>query len=272
MPEGDGARESPLNGFGILVTRPLHQSEGLQRILQRMGARVFAQPLLRIAAPLDPNTAQCALANIGDSDVVIFTSANAVRAAVLMSPEVASQLRKALVACLGIATAKALQGIGVNVAFMPDTGSTSEALLAIDEMSAAAVYGRRITIIKGEGGRSVLADTLDARGAHLQFVNVYRREPVGEALAAFLDDNAGAIDLAIVTSGESLSRLHEVGGLERVKRLGLVLPSDRVLEQAVALGFCGPFSVPQQVNDSELARAAARLVAGIHTANEAAHD
>lgn len=272
MPERDGAGESPLDGFGILVTRPLHQSEGLQRILQRMGARVFAHPLLRIAAPLDPNTAQSALASIGDSDIVVFASANAVRSSVMMLPEVASHLRNALIACLGVATAKALQGIGVNVAFMPDTGSTSEALLAIDEMSAAAVHGRRVTIIKGEGGRSVLADTLSARGAHLQCVNVYRREPVGEALPAFLDDHAGAIDLAIVTSGESLSRLHEVGGLGRVERLGLVLPSDRVLQQAVALGFCGPFSVPRQVNDSELARAAVRLVAGIHTANEAAHD
>ena len=271
-PDLEAELSPPLSGAGVLVTRPLHQSEGLQRILERMGARAYAHPLLRIAAPLDPNTAQAALASIGASDMVVVVSANAVRAAVTILPDVASQLARPLIACLGIATAKALQGIGVSVDVMSETGSTSEALLAVDEISAAAVHGRHISIIKGEGGRSLVADTLGARGAHVQIVNVYRREPIGDGLAAVLDDNAGTIDMAIVTSGELLSRLHEVAGLARVQDLALVLPSDRVLGQAVALGLRGPFVVPRQVNDGELARAAARLLAGIHAANKAEHE
>lgn len=259
----------PLSGFGVLVTRPLHQSQGLQRMLERMGARVFQHPLLRISSPFDPNAAQSALARIDGSDIVIVASANAVRAAVTLLPEVASHLRQPLIACLGIATAKALQGIGVSVDIIPDSGSTSEALLALDEMSAAAVHERCVSIIKGEGGRCVLANTLSDRGANVQLVNVYRREPVGDGLAAVLDANAGAINMAIITSGESLSRLHELAGIERVNALALVLPSDRVLEQAVALGFRGPFVVPRQVSDGELARAAVRLAAGIHAADEA---
>ncbi len=265
-------RALPLSGHGVLVTRPVHQSEGLQRMLARMGARVFRHALLRIAPPLDPNAAQAALASIEDSEIVIFASANAVRAALNLLPEAASHLRQPLIACLGNATAKALQGLGVRVDLVPESGSTSEALLALDEMSAAGVHGRHISIVKGEGGRRVLADTLRDRGAHVQLVSVYRREPVGDDLAAVLDDNAGAIDLAIITSGESLSRLHEVAGMDRVKGLALVLPSDRVLGQAVALGFSGPFEVPRQVNDGELARAAARLAAAIHAASEDGHE
>ena len=165
VPDRSDGLGSPLHGFGILVTRALHQSAGLQRILARMGARVFAHPLLRIAPPLDPNAAQSALADIGDSDIVIFASANAVRAAVTVLPNLASHLRQPLIACLGIATAKALQGIGVTTGVMSAAGSTSEALLAVDEMSAAAVQGQRISIVKGEGGRTLLADTLSAPAA-----------------------------------------------------------------------------------------------------------
>ena len=264
--------ERPLSGHGVLVTRPVHQSEGLQRILTRMGAQVFQHALLHIGPPLDPNAAQSALVEIGDSDIVIFTSANAVRAAVNLLPELASYLRRPLIACPGTATAAALRGFGVRVDIMPETASTSEALLEIDELSVAGVHGRHLSIIKGEGGRSVLGSTLSDRGAHVQLVSVYRREPAGDGLDAVLDDNAGAIDLAIVTSGEALARLHEVAGIERVKSLALVLPSDRVLEEAVSLGFRGPFVVPRQVNDGELARAAARLVAGIHAAYEAEYE
>lgn len=278
MPEdeqGIGQYAKPdqaLSSVGVLVTRPTHQSAGLQRMLERLGAQVFQHPLLRISPPLDPNAAQTALAEIEDSEVVVFTSANAVRAAVNMLPGVASRLRQPLIACLGLATAKALQGIGLTVDIMPDGASTSEALLAADALRAAAVRERRVSIIKGEGGRNVLADSLRKRGAHVQLVNVYRREPTGEGIAQLLDDHCGDIDMVIVTSGESLARLHELAGIERVANLPLVLPSDRVLAQAVELGFSGPFVVPRQVNDSELARAANSLMLGIRTAHEVEHE
>ena len=178
-------------------------------MLSRMGARVFQHALLRIGPPRDPNAAQAALASIEDNDITIFVSANAVRAAVTLLPELASHLKQTRAACLGVATAKALQGIGVGVQIVPESGSTSEALLATDEMSAAAINGRRISIIKGEGGRSLLADTLSARGAQVHLVSAYQREPVGDDLTRVLDENAGAIDIAIITSGESLARLHE---------------------------------------------------------------
>lgn len=264
--------EQPLSGVGVLVTRPTHQSEGLQRMLVRLGARVFQHALLRITPPLDPNAAQTALVEIEDNEIVIFASANAVHAAVNMLPGVASRLRRPLIACLGTATAKALQGIGLTVDIMPQSGSTSEALLAADEFSTAAIRDRRVSIVKGEGGRAALATTLRERGAHVQLVTVYRREPAGEGIAQLLDEHRGEIDMAIVTSGESLARLHELAGLERSRNLPLVLPSDRVLAQAVELGFAGPFVVPRQVNDSELARAASSLMAGTKTVNEVDHE
>ena len=264
--------DQPLSGVGVLVTRPTHQSEGLQRMLERLGAHVFQHALLRISPPLDPNAVQAALAEIEDSEVVIFASANAVRATVNMLPGVASRLQQPLIACLGTATSKALQGIGLTVDIMPDGGSTSEALLAVEEFSAVAIRDRLVSIIKGEGGRNVLANSLNERGAHVQLVNVYRREPSGEGIAQLLDDHCGDIDMVIVTSGESLARLHELAGIERVRKLPLVLPSDRVLAQAVELGFGGPFVVPRQVNDSELARAANSLMLGIRTAHEVEHE
>lgn len=260
---------TPLAGRGVLVTRPAHQSEGLQRILMRMGARVFRQSLLRIAPALKPNLAQELLASIEDNEIVIVASANAVRAALALRPDLASHLQQPLVACLGVATAKALQGVGVDVNIVPESGNTSEDLLAVEQLNSSLVSGRTVAIIKGEGGRRILAQTLTDRGADVQLINVYRREPAGLGIAALLDDNRGAIDIAIVTSGESLSRLHEVAGLERIKELALVLPSQRVLKQARTLGLGGPFFVSRQVNDAELARSAARLVAQFKVTGEA---
>lgn len=261
--QDDGA---PLAGRGVLVTRPAQQNHRLARALERLGARVLKFPLIQLAGPSDPNAAQAALAELGRSDLAIFVSANAVRFACNLLPDLPGRLRRARIACVGDATAAALEAASIEVHLVPDGGSTSEALLAMDGLQAAAVQGREVAIVRGEGGRDLIAQVLDERGARVHPVEVYRREPPGGDLAAFLDAHAGAIHVAIVTSGESLARLAELGGMGRVQALPLVLPSDRVLEQAVSLGFAGPFSVPRRMNDAELAAAAARLAASVGVA------
>ena len=113
----------------------------------------------------------------------------------------------------------------------------------MEELQDAAVAGRAVAIVKGEGGRDLLESRLEERGARVTAIDVYRRElPAGD-LAAFLDEHAGALTMATITSGEALSNFARLGGMPRVRGIPLVLPSDRVLEQAVALGFGGPFSV-----------------------------
>lgn len=258
-----------LAGCGVLVTRPRQQAWRLAQLLERHGARALRFALVEIAAPSDPNAAQAALAQLTHTDLVIFVSANAVRFAAQLLPDVAARLHRARIACVGDATAAALHAIGVATDVVPQTASTSEALLAQDELQPAAVRGCEVAIVRGEGGRELLARTLTERGARVALVEAYRRESPREDLGAFLDTHAADIDLAIVTSGDALQRLATLGGMQRVRALPLVLPSDRVLEQAVALGFTGPFTVPRRMSDAELARAAGRLADAIAMGSDA---
>lgn len=250
-----------LAGRGVLVTRPPRQAWRLAQALERHGARVLRFALVEIGAPADPNTAQARLARLGNSALIIFVSANAVRFAAHLLPDLPARLDRTRIACVGDATAAALQAIGVPTHVVPQEASNSEALLALDELQPAAVQGRDVAIVRGEGGRDLLARVLEERGALVSVIEVYRREPPRGDLPAFLDRHAGEIELGIVTSGEALQRLAKLGGMQRVRALPLVLPSDRVLEQAVALGFAGPFTVPRRMNDAELVRAAGRLAA-----------
>lgn len=252
-----------LAGQCVLVTRPPRQAWRLARALERHGARVLRFALVEIAAPADPNAAQANLARLDRSDFAIFVSANAVRFAAHLLPGLPARLDRTRVACVGDATAAALQAIGAPAHVVPQQASTSEALLALDELQQPSVQDREVAIVRGEGGRELLARTLEQRGARVSVIEVYRREPPRGDLPAFLDAHASQIDLGIVTSGDALQRLATLGGLQRVRDLPLVLPSDRVLEQAVSLGFAGPFSVPVRMNDGELVRAAGRLAASI---------
>jgi len=250
---------APLGGAGVLVTRPVRQAERLSRELERLGAAVLCFPLVRIAPPVDPNRAQSRLAELRHAHLVIFVSSNAVRFAFELLPELATHIEGVTLACPGDGTAAALRLSGLEAQLVPRRGNTSEALLAMEDLQAASVAGRTVAIVKGEGGRDLLESRLEERGARITLIDVYRRElPTGD-LPAFLDQHAQQLTMAVITSGDGLAHFARLGGIERVRRVPLVLPSDRVLEQAVALGFAGPFSVPARMSDPGLAQAAVRL-------------
>jgi uroporphyrinogen-III synthase len=83
---------------------------------------------------------------------------------------------------VGPGTARALQAHGLDSIITPD-GQDSEALLALPQL--ADVAGKRVVIVRGVGGRALLADTLRARGAQVDFMECYRRmRPRADAGAA----------------------------------------------------------------------------------------
>ncbi|WP_296815495.1 uroporphyrinogen-III synthase [Thiobacillus sp.] len=61
---------------------------------------------------------------------------------------------------------------GVEDVVTPD-GQDSEAVLALPQLQAVA--GRQVVIVRGVGGRALMADTLRARGADVHFMECYRR-------------------------------------------------------------------------------------------------
>lgn len=235
--------QPPLAGLRVLVTRPAHQAAGLVLGLEAAGASVATLPLLAIAPPRDVGAARTALRASGDADFWIFTSANAVEGAVQLQPEPWPDTLFAL----GQGSVRALQRHG-HQALAPEGGS-SEQLLLWPELAALA--GQRLLIVTGEGGRSLLADTLSARGATVAIARCYRRERVAHAPARVAAALAGT-QVIVLTSGEALEALLALTPAASLRQYALLLPSRRVAEAARAAGCSGDLLLPVAVSDAAI--------------------
>lgn len=228
-----------LEGLGVLVTRATHQADHLCGLIAARGGHVFKLPVLAIVPPCDND----ALANIHNRlpeyDLAIFVSANAVRMAFPDIAPVAGWPRHLKIAAIGKQTAAAINAAGLTVDIVPETQFTSEALLSVDDMQDIA--GRKVLIVRGEGGREYLATALTERGAHVDYAEVYQRalpevdtHPVLDAWAQ------GRLHAATVASRQSLDNLHQLlaeTGQRYLADTLLVVSNPRTAEYAAELGY-----------------------------------
>lgn len=139
---------------------------------------------------------------------------------------------------VGSATARILfEQLGVRVHIpAPQAGEdTSEALLAL--ASLKALDHQRVLLVAGEGGRTLLADTLAERGASVTRVATYRRvlqPPTPTQQACLATGNYRAL---IVTSGELLEHLAKWCDPLALNQ-PLIVSSRRLATLAGTLGFC----------------------------------
>jgi uroporphyrinogen-III synthase len=163
------------------------------------------------------------------ADLVIFTSANAVR----FGAAILQQWSASETAAIGPATARALQHAGHRVSIMPDSGYDSESLLADPRMQR--VDGKRIALIKGAGGRERLAKELRQRGATVDEIAVYQRlqpSPSPQALRQLTDLlDAEALQVVTVTSLELADNLLAMLPTDlrtAIGKLAWLVPSERI--------------------------------------------
>lgn len=219
-----------LAGAGVLVTRPEHQAAGLAGAIADAGGRVVAFPVMDIVARTGA-AAATRLAALPAADIVIFVSANAVEHG-LGAARGAARL-----AAIGDATAAALENAGCEVDIRPDTGFDSEALLASPALTE--VRDKCVWIVRGAGGRELLADTLRSRGAEVHYVEAYQRRrhrpTPAELDAVTAGFAAGEIDFVIAMSVQSLDYLLDLlpaACRQALPRSRLVTPSARVIKTA----------------------------------------
>ncbi len=257
--KGPNPIQGALAGHGILVTRPAHQAEGLCSLIEAAGGRAWRFPVLEIQPVQDSAHLREALGRLSDYDIAIFVSANAVQhtLAALAPQPWPTAVR---IAVVGAATARAVREQGLAVAICPDSAFNSEALLAVPELQQ--VQGRRILILRGDGGREHLREALLARGAQVDYLEVYRRVQTdidpSELIARW---QAGEIHAVTVSSNESLQKLHTIIGTLGAELLGnttLVVASERTRELARSLGLSGPVVVAGDATDAAMADALER--------------
>lgn len=243
----------PLHGVTLIVTRPATQAARFTALADAAGAHCVPLPTLAIE-PV-PLAAQLAAALTAQAwDWALWTSVNAVEYGLAQL----QGLRASRHAAVGRATAGALQAHGLEVALRPEQAN-SEGLLSMPELQS--IGGRTVLLVKGEGGRDLLRDTLAARGARLSCVDVYRRLPARlsfEELQA-VRDALPSRPLVLATSGEVLASLLGIARqapLEGIADLPLVVPGPRVRDAAQGMGWRGPVTVATTAEDAAMLAAA----------------
>jgi len=151
-----------------------------------------------------------------------------------------AQAAGARIAVIGPATARAVEEAGRVIDVQPAGGYDSEHLLA--EQALTDVAGKRIRIVRGQDGRELLADTLRARGATVDYLAVYERRRPEPDPAALTDLETrwqrGDIDIVTVMSVQSLENLVALlpdSCRAHLARTRLVTPAARVIQKALDL-------------------------------------
>ncbi|WP_058375430.1 uroporphyrinogen-III synthase [Pandoraea norimbergensis] len=232
---------APVPSRCVILTRPDGQSGALAAALQAEGIDSFAFPLLHIAAQADADALAAldtALNDLSTYALAVFVSPNAVshalsRLVFLKSGASATSVGMGAtgaastataywpmalpVAVVGPGSAQALAEAGIAPPQHqvivppggPDARFDSEALLA--ELDVAALAGRRVLIVRGDGGRELLADTFRAAGAQVDIVSAYTRRapaPDASAWAALEARLTSSVPCAwVLTSSEAVRHL-----------------------------------------------------------------
>lgn len=234
----------PLAGRTVLVTRPARQAEALVQAIRVAGGEAFEFPALDVEA-LSLDALSEPLARIAEADIAIFISPNAAQFGMTAIRAGGTLPQVVEVFAVGPGTARALQAQGVGGVITPD-GQDSEALLALPQLNAVA--GKRVVIVRGVGGRALLADMLTARGAHVTFMECYRRvRPPADAAPLLARWQAGGIDAVTVTSAETLHNLAALlgeTGMPLLAATPLFAPHEKIAEAARRFGIARVIATP----------------------------
>lgn len=243
-----------LAGVHVLVTRAAHQAGDLCDLITQAGGTVTRLPVIEITGPQDPGAVELILARVPTYDIAIFVSPNAVDQALALLDVRSGWPGGPRVATVGRGSAAALERHGVRVDICPRTHYDSEGLLA--EPALNVVAGKRVVIFRGDGGRDLLAETLRARGATVEYAEVYQRRVADGAGEGLRRIAAGApVDVIVVTSNEGLRNLFRLAGeglREWLTARQLVVISTRAAALAAELGFTHAACVATVASDAGL--------------------
>ena len=243
---------SILSGRRILLTRPGGQAESLARRLRAHGTQVQHFPAIRITLTPPDETG---LASLEQTDVIIFASVNAVRGLVAISAWNTALVRRAQIFAIGPATDQALRRVGLKPTAAAPPPHNSEALLSIPELKM--LDRQCVAIVRGQGGREVLAEGLRHRGADVRHLEVYRRDPPAATLS-LKKMPGGAPEAICITSTEIAKNLLScIKPEERpaLLRHALVVGNLRIADACRELGYTAPVGTADNPGDDAMINA-----------------
>jgi uroporphyrinogen-III synthase len=226
--------KQPLCKWTLINTRPLAMTTHFDQEFRRLGGTIISMPSLKIK-PL-PATWLNHMPLIEPCDYIIFTSRNAVIHALLnLAPHQIDQFKQTKVIAIGQATKKELSLHSVKVDNIPSK-SDSEHLLKLSELTN--ICNKRVIIFKGIGGRPLLHEQLEKRGAQIEQISVYERvkfRPINMSWQKLKKANAILFTSVegMINALEWLSKYDNVW----VMNITCIAFSERIARKARALGM-----------------------------------
>jgi uroporphyrinogen-III synthase len=240
-----------LQGIGVLVTRPDGQAKALCDLITKHGGNPIHFPVITIDPPDDKAAAKLILNEIGRYDVVIFISPNSVRYSLdLISGDTLPA--NLLICAVGKGTARVLEESGIKVDVSPEGPFDSESLLAMPELSQVAA--KNILIVRGNGGRGLLGDTLRKRGAVVDYVEVYSRKISSQNPDPLITEWDRGVNIVTVTSCGILDNLFTLlgdAGRAKLCSTPLIVVSQRIKSRAQEHG-CNTIVLASEASDQGL--------------------
>lgn len=238
--------------MGVLITRPGHQSGELASLVEKAGGVPLLLPTIEIR-PLGTDEEQIAqFKEAGNIDLVIFVSSNAVNYGQALLAELAAQ--PITLACIGPATARAMKHFGSPPDLTPEHGFDSEALLA--EPALNKIADRSVVIVRGEGGRELLGQSLRQRGAIVSYIETYRRarsQPatgeIDQIESRWANGGIRAVTAYSVEALENLMALLSDDGQRLLRDSQLITVSKRIAKKARQMGIAEPALIASAPSD-----------------------
>lgn len=227
--------QQALSGKRIVVTRPAAQSRALIEQLRALGAEPLVCPAIVIAPLADYAALDAAIAQLGQYDWLILTSANGVRALLDRMAALGADLvplHGLKIGAIGPATAQLLGQYGLHATFVP-SAYVAEAML--DQIGDVA--GQRVLLPRADIARELLAVGLRERGAQVDEIAAYRTMPGDGAAELAAQLQAQAVDAITFTSSSTVR--YTLDGLEQI---GFERHTAVALLNQLVVGCIGPIT------------------------------
>ena len=223
---------TPLSDLSIVITRPVHQAAVLQNNLSELGAKVILFPCIEIKSVSVKETS----IPLNEVDIFIFISPNSVKYGFQFKPDLLNQTKPdCQIAAVGESTAQALNAHNADQIITPTGQFDSEGLLSTSLLQD--VQNKSILIVKGVGGNPLLKDTLIARGANVDSIDVYQRSlPKTPDIMSL----PNSIDLVLFTSSQSAVNFFALVPVERYQDLfkcQTIVGHPKIGQKVSSLGF-----------------------------------
>jgi len=202
----DWFESQPLFSKRVLVTRTRAQAGVLSAMLAGRGALPIEVPAIELK-PLASKRLDKAIGGLASYDWIVLTSANAVD---ILFEKLEAMKRDAralhgvAVAAIGPATADRLRAKGISPDLVPEE-YISEAV--VKALSKLGIVGKRVLLPRSGIGREALTKDLEALGAKVEEIPLYRIVTPAGAAKGLKATLSGGVDVATFTSSSTVRNL-----------------------------------------------------------------